>query len=109
MIGDQRGQSLVELVAMTPLVALCGLLGMQALAAGANRVQADGAVAAATVAKAHGNDPAVAARRALPGWSAGNSQVKVSGGRVLVRLEPRAFLPGVSGLLAVERSAGLPR
>lgn len=109
MSGGERGQSLVELVAMTPIVVLCGLVGMQALAAGANRVQVDGAIAAAAVAKAHGRDPAAAARRALPGWSSGNSQVRVRGGSIVVRIAPRAFVPGLAGMLAVERRGVLPR
>lgn len=109
MIGDQRGQSLVELVALTPIVLLCGLLGMQALAAGANRVQADNALAAGAVAKALGHDPEAAAQRALPGWSRGNSLVRVAGGQLKVRLEPRAFVPGMAGLLAVDVSTRLPR
>lgn len=101
----QSGQSMVELVAMVPLLLLCCLLGLQALAAGAVFVSADNAAHAGAVAGELGGDAPAAARAALPGWAAGRASVRVSGGRVDVLLRPRAIVPPVEQLLNVRSTA----
>lgn len=104
----ERGQSLVEVVALVPFVILCGLLATQALVAGANRVAADGAVHAAMVASLTGRDVERAARMAVPGWSRGRVDVSANERNVVVRLRPRAVIPELSSLLEVRSSVRLP-
>jgi hypothetical protein len=111
----QVGESLVEVVAMAPIVLLCGLLGLQALAAGAVHVYADNAAHAAALASELGNDPEPAARAALPGWAKGRVKVKIRGQRATVELKPRAIVPQLSKLLVTRAVAafvpsdGLPK
>ncbi|MGH2906297.1 MAG: hypothetical protein ACRDKI_05950 [Solirubrobacterales bacterium] len=102
-----RGQSLVEVVTLAPLLVLCGLLGMQALAFGAAHVYADNAAHAGAVAAGLGGDPAAAAKRAVPGWARGRVDVRRSGRQLRVLLRPRAVLPAVAGLLSVESAVSI--
>lgn len=102
---SESGQSLVEVVAMAPIVLLCGLLGLQALAAGASHVYADNAAHAAAMAAQLGNDPRMAARAALPGWAKGRVAVEMNTNRVTVELRPRAIVPQLSELLVTRGSA----
>ncbi|MGB0871595.1 MAG: hypothetical protein ACPGYP_00505 [Solirubrobacterales bacterium] len=95
----EDGQSLVELVAITPIVLVCGMLGLQGLVVGANAVAADHSAHAAALAKQLGTDPVAAARAAIPGWSHGDVRVQVGAGRVQVRLTPKAILPGLARML----------
>ena len=104
----ESGQSLVETVAAAPIVLLAGLLALQALTAGANFVYADNAAHAGVVAASLGGDPRAAARHALPGWARGRVHVTTAGGRLHVRLSPRALLPGIAPLLSVSAGARLP-
>ena len=102
---DERGQSVVELVAMTPVFLLCCLLALQALAAGATFVSADNAAHAGAVAGELGGNPRAAARAALPGWATGRVSVRSVGGRVDVQLRPRAIVPPLQNLLGVRSTA----
>lgn len=104
-VRAEGGQSVVELVAATPIVLICGLLCLQALAAGASHVYADNASHAGALAATMGEDPARAARAALPGWSRGRVRVTVRRGSVRVRLRPRALVPPLAGLLTTESMA----
>lgn len=107
MIG-QRGQALVETVALVPILLVCGLLALQALVAGANRVAADTAVHAAMVASLTGRDAERAAREAVPGWSRGRVTVQKSDHRVGVELRPRTIVPELDSLLVVRSTVRLP-
>ncbi len=93
------GQSLVELVAITPIVLLCGMLGLQGLVVGANAVAVDHSAHAAALAEQFGNDPVAAAREAVPGWSHGDVRVRVGSGRVRVELTPKSIIPGLARML----------
>lgn len=101
----ERGQALVELVATAPLVLLCALLGLQALAAGAAYVYADNAAHAAALAGQLGGDRVGGARAALPGWSRGRVGVVERGGRVTVTVRPRALVPPLAELLTAHATA----
>lgn len=101
----QRGQALVEILGLVPIVAVCGLLAMQALVVGANHVAADSAVHAGAIAAQTGGDVRVAVREAIPGWSRGRVTVRERGEVIGVKLRPRAVIPGLAGWLTVEASA----
>lgn len=101
---NERGQSTVELVAIAPLVLLCCLLALQALAAGAGRVVAAHAAHAGALAGQLGRDPRATARGAVPGWSAGRVEVAVAARQVRVRVRPRGIVPGLGA--ALESSVG---
>lgn len=90
---------------MAPIVLLCGLLGLQALAAGTAHVYADNSAHAGALAAELGQDPEDAARKALPGWAKSRIAIKVKGQRVITRVEPRAIVPQLSRLLATTSSA----
>lgn len=100
----EAGQASIELVAMTPVVVLCGLLALQALVAASSFVSVQNAAHAGAVAGALGNDPAQAARASLPGWSSGRIEVQASGRRVSVELTPRAIVPPLASLLVAKGS-----
>lgn len=102
---NDSGQSVVEVVALAPVVLVCGLLGLQTLVAGANVVAADHAAHAGALAKQLGQDPEAAARNAIPGWSRGEVRVRMRGDELIVRLKPRSIVPGFSGLLQIGASA----
>ena len=101
----ERGQATVELVALAPLVVGAVLACAQLLAAGAARELADHAAGAGAIALLQGTDAPAAAREAVPGWSRGRVTVRIDGRRVRVVLRPRAFLPGLGGLLAATGEA----
>jgi hypothetical protein len=101
-----EGQSSIELLGMLPLVLLVVLSLAQLLAAGAAHSAASGAAEAAAAALLqHTGDPVAAARAAAPSWSRSRMTVTVEGRRVRVRVAPRAFLPGTTGLLAATAQA----
>jgi hypothetical protein len=104
-VRGERGQASVELVALTPLVVAIVLAAAQVLAAGAARELAGHAAGAGAVALLQGADAEAAAREAVPGWSRGRLRVRVDGRRVRVRLRPRAFVPGLAGLLETTGAA----
>lgn len=101
----QRGQSSVEVVALLPVLAALGLAVMQVLAAGAAAEYAGHAAEAGAVALIQGGDPEQAARKALPSWSARRVDVRVSGQRVEVEVEPPAVVPALARLLAASARA----
>src|SRR5687768_917841 len=101
----QRGQSTVEVVALLPLLAAGGLAVMQLLAAGAAAEYAGHAAEAGAVAIVQGRDPEASARAALPAWSARRVQVRVTGTRVEVVVEPPAIIPRVGELLSAAAEA----
>jgi uncharacterized protein (UPF0548 family) len=101
----QTGQATVEVVALLPLLVLGGLAIMQLLAAGAAREYAGHAAEAAALAVGDGRDATVAARDAIPGWSAHRLTVTAEGRKVRVRLRPPAILRAVGDLLAAEAEA----
>lgn len=102
---EQRGQALVEIIGLVPVVAVCGLLAMQALVVGANHVAVDSAVHAGAIAAQTGGDVQSAAREAIPGWSRGRVTVRERDSVISVTLRPRAVIPGLAGLLSVKASA----
>lgn len=94
---------------MTPVVVLCGLLGLQALVAGANFVAAGNAAHAGALAGQLGRDVESAARGSAPGWSSGEMAVSDRGRRVRVRLTPRSIVPGLAPLLVAGADARYTR
>jgi hypothetical protein len=105
MMGGERGQATVELVAALPALLLAALVALQLLAAGYALTLADGAAEAGALALAGGRPAAEAARTALPGWARDDVDVAVSDGRVSVRLRAPSPLPALSERLAVTASA----
>ena len=99
------GQASVELVAALPALALSVLLAVQLFLVGYSLTIADGAAEAGALAGASGRDAKDAARRALPGWARGRSEVSAEGGRVRVEVRPPAPLPALSAALAVSSEA----
>ena len=90
---------------LAPLVVLVVLAAAQLLAAGAAGELADHAAEAAAVALLQGEDPADAARAAVPGWSRERMSVRVDGRHVEVRLRPPSPIPALGGVLEAEREA----
>lgn len=85
---EESGQATVELLAWLPLVVAIVLAVGCLLAAGAARELAGHAAQAGAVAVLQGDDPARAARDALPGWSRERVEVRVRGRAVRVRVAP---------------------
>jgi hypothetical protein len=104
-MSRESGQATVELVAAIPVLLLAGLLALQLLAAGYAMTLADGAAEAGALALAAGSPAARAARAALPGWADDDSEVRVRGGEVTVRLIPPSPFPSLAAHLAVTSSA----
>mgnify|MGYP001475885302 CR=1 FL=1 len=107
-MSTERGQASVELVAVLPLLVLGALMVAQLLAAGRCRELAGHAAAAGATALLQDEDPVVAARRALPGWSRGRVHIVVRGRRVRVSLTPPSLVPGTARMLRtrVQADAG---
>jgi hypothetical protein len=101
----EAGQATVELVVLAPLVVAIALAAAQLLAAGAAGSLADHAAEAGALALLQGDDPAAAARAAVPGWSRRRMTVTVSGRRVRVRLRPRSPVAALGDLLVATREA----
>jgi hypothetical protein len=95
----ERGQATIEMVALVPLCVVVLLAVAQLLAAGAAREAAGAAAQAGAMARRQGGDPEAAARAAAPGWAKARLRVRVDGPRIVVRVLPRALLPGTAGLL----------
>jgi hypothetical protein len=102
---NDEGQATIELVAALPALLLAGLLALQLLAAGYALTLADGAAEAGALALASGRPAVAAARDALPGWAEDDVEVRVSRGKVTVRLPAPSPLPAVADRLAVTSSA----
>jgi hypothetical protein len=106
VVREADGQSSIELLGMLPLVLLVLLSLAQLLATGAAHSAASSAAEAAAAALLqHTGDPAGAARAAAPSWSRSRLTVTVGGRHVRVRVEPRAFLPGTTDVLAATAEA----
>lgn len=97
--GDESGQSIVEFVALLPLLVAVAVAVLQTLAAGAAEQYAGHAAQSAAVAIAQGRDGAAAARAALPGWARSRLDVRVQKTRVTVRVTPPSLLPGLGARL----------
>jgi hypothetical protein len=92
--GGERGQATVEIVALMPLLAVLGFAVWQAAVAGQAIWLAGAAARAAARAEALGDDPAPAARGALPPRLEDGLRVRVrEGGGVTVTLR----IPSVVG------------
>jgi hypothetical protein len=104
-VTGARGQASVELVGILPLLLVVVLGAAQLLAAGLCREYAAQSARAGAEALIQGRDPRVAAREAVPGWSRRTVDVAVDGRRVIVRVRPRAALPGLASVLAAESAA----
>jgi hypothetical protein len=96
-VGDEDGQATVELVALLPALGLVLLVAWQAIVAGEARWLAGGAAREAARAAALGDDPAAAARRAVPRgrYRSGLTVATERGGGVRVRLSIPPVLDGV--------------
>lgn len=103
------GQAAVELLGVLPALVALGLVLFQLLAVGYSLVLAGNAAEAGALALAARADAAASARRALPGWSRARMAVRVSNGRVVVRLRPPSPLAAVEDLLEVSASAAVAR
>jgi hypothetical protein len=101
----ERGQSAVETVALLPLCIAVALAIGHVLAAGLAHELAGHAAEAGAIAVIRGADPREAVRAALPEWSDGRVTVRERGGRVRVRLQPPAIIPGVARALAATADA----
>lgn len=99
------GQASVELLAGLPALLLAGLIAFQLLAVGYALTLADGAAEAGALARAAGEDPARAAREALPGWAEDRVEVAARGGEVRVELRAPSPISGLGGLLSVSSRA----
>jgi hypothetical protein len=92
--GGERGQATVEMVAVLPLLAVLGFAVWQVAVAGQAIWLAGAAARAAARAEALGDDPAPAARAALPARLEDGLRVRVrDGGGVTVTLR----IPSVVG------------
>jgi hypothetical protein len=101
----ERGQSAVETVALLPLYVAAALAIGHVLAAGLAHELAGHAAEAGAIAVLRGGDADEAVRAALPEWSDGRLTIRERGGRVRVRLEPPAVIPGVGRALAATADA----
>jgi len=104
-LGEQRGQATVELLAWFPLVVAIVLAIGCLLAAGAARELAGHAAQAGAVAVLQGDDPARAAREALPGWSRERVEVRVRGRVVRVRVRPPVVVDPLADALVATSTA----
>jgi hypothetical protein len=108
MIREGRGecgQAQVELIALVPVVLCVGAVILQLLAVGYAQSLADGSAEAGAYAVAAGRPGRDAALGALPDWAADRSQIRTSGGRVTVSIEPPSLLGPVGRRLVVDSSA----
>lgn len=103
----QRGQASVELIGGLPILLVLGLVVLQLLAVGYAAVLAGVAAEAGALALASGDDPATAARTALPGWSRAGMRVATAGGRVRIALRPPSPLAVVAERLEVRAHAAV--
>ena len=103
----ERGQALVEAIALIPLVLVAALGLMQLLAVGYAGVLAGQAAEAGPLAVASGGDARAAADRALPDWPVDRRRVGVDGGRVEVRLRPPSPLRALARALEVRATAAV--
>lgn len=105
VMGSERGQATVEVLAAIPILLLAGLLALQLLVAGYALTLADGAAEAGALALAAGRPAKRAVREALPGWAEDDVEVSLRGGEVTVRLRPPSPLAAVADRLILTSSA----
>jgi hypothetical protein len=105
MLGDQRGQASIELVAAIPVALLALLVAWQLALLGHAAWLSAHAARAAARADAVGRSPGRAARSALPRWLEGGLRVDRSGRRVAVRLRVPLLLRSGSGVSITARSS----
>ena len=105
--GRERGQALVEAIALIPLVLVAALGLMQLLAVGYAGVLAGQAAEAGALALASGGDARLAVERALPDWPVDRRRVGVDRGRVEVRLRPPSPLRALARALEVRATAAV--
>jgi hypothetical protein len=98
MLGDQRGQASLELVAAMPAALLAALAAWQLVLLGHGAWLAAHAARAAARADAVGRSPRRAARSALPRSLERGLRVERSGRLVRVRVRVPLLLPGRSGV-----------
>ena len=103
----ERGQALVEAIALIPLVLVAALGLMQLLAVGYAGVLAGQAAEAGALAVASGGDARAAVEQALPDWPGDRRRVGVDGGRVEVRLRPPSPLRALARALEVRATAAV--
>lgn len=84
----ERGQAVVELVGVLPVLAAVGLAAYAALAAQAAGEQAGQAAEAGAIAHLQDRDPRTAARAALPRGARDRSSIALGNRRVTVRVRP---------------------
>ena len=97
----------MELLGALPVVLLVGLVLFQLLAVGYACVLAGNAAESAALAVAGGGEAVGAARAAVPGWSRAGMQVRVTGGRVEVRMRPPSALDVLARELEVHAAAAV--
>ena len=109
-LARESGQASVELVALLPLLVAVGLGAFSLLGAGAAAEAAGAAAEAGAIALVQGRDAEAAARAALSGWPPPDTQIRVSGRRVTVRVAPAGPLGPLDDRLAatVTADAGAP-
>jgi type IV secretory pathway TrbD component len=105
MLGDQRGQASLELVAAIPAVLLAMLAAWQLAGVGHAAWLVAHAARAAARADAVGRSPARAARSVLPRSMRRGLEVDRSGERVRVRVHVPLLLPGRSRVSISARSS----
>jgi len=93
-IESQRGQAGVEALIALPVLALVCALLVQALLVAAAAVSAEAAAGAGARALARGDEPAGAARAALPRALSRSIRIDVRHGAVAVAVAPIILVPG---------------
>jgi hypothetical protein len=91
----ETGQAGIELLAILPLLILLAAIGLQALVWARAGVAAEDAAVVGARALTRGDDPSVAARRALPPSLRPRARVTVDLHRVRVSVVAAALLPFV--------------
>jgi pilus assembly protein CpaE len=105
--GCETGQASVELLGVLPLLVALALAVFQLLSIGYSSVLAGNAAEAGALALAAGGDARAGVREALPGWSRARAEVRVTAGRVGVRLRPPALLRELGERLTVDAEAAV--
>jgi len=105
MLGDQRGQASLELVAAIPAVLLVALAACQLALLGHAAWLVAHAARAAARADAVGRSPGHAARTVLPRSLERGLLVERAGRRVRVRVRVPMLLPGLSRVSISARSS----
>lgn len=108
-MSREDGQAAVELFGALPVLLGVGLAVAQLLAVGYAAVLAGNAAEAGALALAARADAQASVRNALPGWSRASASVRVTDGRVTVRLRPPSLMTALSRKLEVASTASVAR